>query len=258
MSRLRINFFLLSLALLVTQQLHAQDKPALASFLQQSQSRGAPPEFVQEVLGEARSLQERGIPAEPFLTKASEGLVKGMSPERIRPAIHKTRQQLEQGDQWVNRAVAAGATMPSPEERRSAISQYQKALMVGVGPAALNNLEKRGKGPWQVSSLARRARNLSLKKYNNLPPDGKSGGWWHRYLSSEKEIQDGIPNKGKLKLKLEKGSSKKPQWKKGEENEKWRLKEKELDDDDGDGRGGGNKGPSTSKGKAKGKGKKNL
>ena len=121
--------------------------PALRSFLARSTAQGVPRDFVLDVLKEARGLEAQGIPAEPYLLKANEGLAKGISPQKIRPALQQTQHRGETAARLVDDAVARGARVESPQSRRKANLQFQSALLNGVSPGELEkNIGKMEKG----------------------------------------------------------------------------------------------------------------
>jgi hypothetical protein len=119
------------------------ESPALSAFLQRSASRGASPDFVLQVLQNAKKMQEKGLPIEPYLLKANEGLAKGVPPQKIFPALSQTQKQLELADHLVQRAVDRGAVVDSPQERQEATLRFQKALLNQIPSNTLERLSDR-------------------------------------------------------------------------------------------------------------------
>lgn len=140
--------------------------PALSAFLARSSASGVSDDFVLGVLQEARNLEARGIPAEPYLLKANEGLAKGIAPEKIAPALRQTRQRGESALEIVDRAVPSAAGLPSAERRR-AILQVQSALLNGKSPSDLEREIKSaapgGKPNW--GQVAQEARALQPRRH---------------------------------------------------------------------------------------------
>jgi hypothetical protein len=246
------------------------DKAALQGFLEQSRRRGASPEFVQEVLGEARRMEARGLPSGPYLLKASEGLAKGVEPTRMRPALGETERRIQTADDLVKRAVSRGATVRSPEDRREATLRMQRALLNQVSPRALERLGDAmtaKPGRVDVGQIGEAASELSRKQYSNRPKGSEKSGWWGSWKKDsdrdgdherdrkkdqekrkEKKAKElGSGDKGEKKedggaWKRKSGDDKGPKWKSSPEG--------------GQGNSSGKGGSSGFGGSGKGKGKK--
>lgn len=111
--------------------------PALTSFLQQSTARNTDPAVTYQVLKNARRLQARGLPTEPYLLKANEGLAKGVSPQRLKLGLGRTQRQTEMAGRLVDRAIARGAVVDSPQARRKTVQEFQWALLNQTSPRDL-------------------------------------------------------------------------------------------------------------------------
>ncbi len=121
--------------------------PALGAFLAKSSAQGVPRDFTLGVLKEARALEARGIPSEPYLLKANEGLAKGIPPEKIAPALRQTRRRGETAAALVDRTVPGEAAEFKSPARRRAILQVQSALLNGSSPAELEKgLQRKARG----------------------------------------------------------------------------------------------------------------
>lgn len=134
--------------------------PALSAFLAKSAASGVPRDFTLGVLKEAQALEARGIPSEPYLLKANEGLAKGVPPAKLEPALRQSRQRGERAAALVDRAVPDGAADLRSPARRAAILQVQSAMLNGKSPAELEKgLRAKAKGDkltWeQIGSEAR-------------------------------------------------------------------------------------------------------
>jgi len=112
-----------------------QGGPALLSFLNYSAARSAPPDFVYQVLKNARSLQDQGLPPSPYLLKANEGLAKGVPHQKMAPILKETQDQTLRAGRWVDQAVARGWKVKSPGQRRRLAQEYQWALLNQIPPA---------------------------------------------------------------------------------------------------------------------------
>src|SRR4029453_3993972 len=142
-----------------------EESPAAAAFLEKSTRKGAPRDFTEKVLNEAKALRDRGLPAEPYLLKASEGLAKGAPPERIGGALQKTRRQTEEAESFVNRTLQRKGLSSPPEEKRGAISNFQKALFLNQPPPRrlekwIDAEEGPGKSKPSLDQLGKGAREL--------------------------------------------------------------------------------------------------
>lgn len=134
--------------------------PALSAFLAKSATAGVPRDFILGVLREAQTLEARGIPSEPYLLKANEGLAKGVPPAKLEPALRQTRQRGESAAALVDRAVPDGVADLRSPARRAAILQVQSAMLNGKSPAdlekGLRSKAKGGKLSWEeIGSEAR-------------------------------------------------------------------------------------------------------
>ncbi|MCC6272430.1 MAG: hypothetical protein IT572_03085 [Deltaproteobacteria bacterium] len=137
--------------------------PALGAFLAKSATAGVPRDFTLEVLKEAQALEARGIPSEPYLLKANEGLAKGVPPAKLEPALRQTRQRGESAAALVDRAVPGGVADLRAPARRAAILQVQSAMLNGKSPAdlekGLRSKAQGGKLSWEeIDSEARSLR----------------------------------------------------------------------------------------------------
>ena len=104
--------------------------PALQAFMQRSRQGQVDPAFASEVLRGAKALEDQGLPAEPYLLKANEGLAKRVAPPKILPALGETGTRIRSAAELIDGTVARGASA-TPESRRQAILQLQSALMSG-------------------------------------------------------------------------------------------------------------------------------
>lgn len=114
--------------------------PALLGFLQKSGQQGADPDFVYGVLGEARRLQDRGLPPDSYLLKANEGLAKGISPAGMDPALNRTRRETEMAGSLVAEAQGRGWSFQNPGERLRTIQEFQWALLNQTPSSVLRRL----------------------------------------------------------------------------------------------------------------------
>lgn len=142
-----------------TARLHSGG-PALLNFLEKSGKGKSDPQLTMEVLQNANRLQEEGLPVDPYLLKANEGLAKGVAPQKIAPALVKTEKQIRTAGKWVQESDWEQRGDFSPLQRRQIIQEYQWALLNGVPPSRLeewNRGWKDQKGPprkWQKSLRA--------------------------------------------------------------------------------------------------------
>lgn len=143
--------------------------PALGAFLQKSAQRGVDPNFVYGVLQNARELDERGLPTEPYLLKANEGLAKGIPPTQIRPALEGTRRWTERAESLVDGAQARGLVFSNPQQRRLAIQEYQWVLMREGPYPGPGNMKA-----WKGGQLHPKNHKHSDKMY----PGGPQGRPW--------------------------------------------------------------------------------
>lgn len=104
--------------------------PALQTFLRRSREDQVDPAFASEVLTKAKALEEQGLPAEPYLLKANEGLAKRIPPKKMEPALQNTDGQIRSAAGLADDAVKRGASA-SPEARRRAILQFQSEMKAG-------------------------------------------------------------------------------------------------------------------------------
>ncbi|MFO1518730.1 MAG: hypothetical protein U1F57_03555 [bacterium] len=119
-----------------------EEKPFAQSFIEKAQRKGSDPRFMMEVLGQAKSMRDQGLPAEPYLLKANEGLAKGVAAPQMLPALRNTQKQTETAGDLVHRALERGAVSPSPQSQRQAVLNYQRALLNQVPSSALQKLSE--------------------------------------------------------------------------------------------------------------------
>jgi len=141
--------------------------PALSAFLAKSQASGVPRDFTLGVLKEAQALEARGIPSEPYLLKANEGLAKGVPPAKLEPALRQTRQRGESAAALVDRSAPGQAANLRSPARRAAILQVQSAMLNGKSPAelekGLQSKAKGGKLSWE--EIGSEARSLQPRRH---------------------------------------------------------------------------------------------
>lgn len=116
---------LLLLALLASPAYGQQ--PDLAAGLSQ---RGAPPAFARAVSQLAARAQADGLPAEPLVDKAFEGLAKGYAPDRILPVLQALATGLQEG-----RTAVVSAKLPHPPG--ALVAAAAEALARGIGRAGI-------------------------------------------------------------------------------------------------------------------------
>src|SRR4030095_10526254 len=153
-----------------------EESPAAAAFLEKSSRKGASREFTVKVLEEAKRLRDRGLPAEPYLLKASEGLAKGTPPAKIGGALEKTRKHTKKAEALVNRPIERRGLSSSPAAKREAILNFQKALYLNqTPPRRLEKLIDSEEGPEKtklsLEKLGKAAREISKTKREPSSPD---------------------------------------------------------------------------------------
>lgn len=218
---MRKLLLIMILALLGTNVAHAQpgidpardaaewgdDAPAARAFLEQSRAKGVSQEFVNEVLGQARDMQAKNLPVGPYFSKASEGLVKGVPPQKIRPALAATRGRIQTADGLVDRAIQKGAAPGSPEVRRAATLRMQNAMLNQISPKALERMEDslsaNRRGRFDVDEIGRGASELSRKQYNNLSKGKGNKGYWREMSEKNKRDAEGGKRKEEHERKPE-------------------------------------------------------
>lgn len=120
--------YLQSLALL------GEASPALGAFLSRAQQGGVEAKFRDHVILEAQDIQRRGMPAEPYLLKANEGLAKRVGVTQMSSALKRTRGQTVEAARWVDQEIVRGAGVTSPRDRLETIQVYQSVLATGGTP----------------------------------------------------------------------------------------------------------------------------
>ena len=151
-----------------------EESPAAAAFLEKASRKGASRDFTVKVLEEGKRLRERGLPAEPYFLKASEGLAKGAPPARIGGALENTRKQTEQAETLVNRAIQRRDLASSPAGKREAVLNFQRALSLNqTPPRRLEKLidEQDASGKPSLEKLGKAAREISKTKAVFSPSD---------------------------------------------------------------------------------------
>lgn len=171
-----------------------EPSPALQGFLAQSRQRGASPEFVRQVVGEAQSLKFHNLPVEPYLLKANEGLAKKISPAHITPALGQTRRRTEVAGRLVDQALLGSGHPPSQQERFQAIRDFQGALQGGVPPEELARLREKKRSLQEIDREAR-ALAATLEAKGSTEQVTKSPG-----KPSEKSKENSDKNKKKDKI----------------------------------------------------------
>lgn len=191
--------------------------PALQAFLKRSREGQVDPQFTAEVLGRAKALEDQGLPAEPYLLKANEGLAKRVPPKRMAPALEAATARTRSAAALADEAMMRGATA-SPEARRQAILQFQSELMSGRSQADLEKAVQAGFSKGRKPSLSDLAEEVSQPglgkkekaKAPNLPAPPNSP-------ALEKPSKAVAPAK-------EKPEKKAPQGSQGSEKERGRSK----------------------------------
>jgi len=167
-----------------------EDKPFAQGFYQKAMERQADPQWVAEVLGRAKQMREQGLPTAPYFLKANEGLTKKVPPRKILPALNKTQRQTQSADRLVKQAVSRGATVPSPQSKRQAILDYQRALWNKV---PVNKLKALSQGidprtrPVGINQLGKAANDLQGFKKIRLSHEDIQKGWEKRGKGRYKE-----------------------------------------------------------------------
>lgn len=184
--------------------------PALTSFLNHSNRRGSDPVFVQGVLTNAKTLQDQGLPTGPYFLKADEGLMKGIPPHRMQPALRQTQQQTFLAGHFADQAIRRGWVQDTPWMRQDLTQRYQWALLNGVPPGQLNRMNRgfRPLGPPSANfiQLNQELRNLSAHPRSHWKWDddfekgqkGQQPGWNHSE-KGWKDKQGHGPEKAKYK-----------------------------------------------------------
>lgn len=113
-----------------------EDSPALKALVEREAEDPSSRELILEAFRGAKELQSQGLPTEPYLLKANEGLAKGMSPKKILPALQESRHRMETAAAVVDSVSPKGAGL-SPQARQRAILEMQGALLNGVSPRQL-------------------------------------------------------------------------------------------------------------------------
>jgi hypothetical protein len=126
--------------------------PALQAFLKRSREGQVDPQFTAEVLNRAKALEDQGLPAEPYLLKANEGLAKRVPPKQMAPALEATTARTRSAAALADEAMKRGATA-SPQARRQAILQFQSELMAGRSQGDLEKAIQAGFSKGRKPSL---------------------------------------------------------------------------------------------------------
>src|SRR5262245_16135260 len=142
-------------------EIFGEEKPFAEAFVQKATRQGADPAFITDVLGRAKQMQEQGLPVQPYFLKANEGLAKKMPPPQISSALDGTQKQTEQAKTFVDRAVERGATVPSPQAKREAILNFQRALLNETPPEQLQKLSDEAGPKVSIDQLGDSARPRS-------------------------------------------------------------------------------------------------
>jgi len=162
---------------------------ALASFLNHSAKQKSDPIFVQQVLYQAKGLQDRGFPTRPYLLKADEGLSKGIPPGRINRALKTTQRQTFTAGRFANQAIAKGWVHDSAQVRRELTQRYQWALLNGVPPGQLNRMNHQfHASPGKAANLSRLNQDLREITYY---PGSKTWHWDEDFEKVQKGKQPG-------------------------------------------------------------------
>ncbi|MCE9625472.1 MAG: hypothetical protein K8R69_08495 [Deltaproteobacteria bacterium] len=119
------------------------ESPALKALLAREAANPSSRDLVLETLRGAKELKSQGLPPEPYLLKANEGLAKGLPPEKILPAMQESRRRTETAAGLVDSA-SAKETGLSPQARQKAILEMQGALLNGVSPHDLEKALRNG------------------------------------------------------------------------------------------------------------------
>lgn len=134
--------------------------PALQAFLQRSREGQVDPQFTAEVLNRAKALEDQGLPAEPYLLKANEGLAKKVPSKQMAPALEATTARTRSAASLADEAMKRGATA-SPQARRQAILQFQSELMTGRSQGDLEKAIQSGFSKGGKPSLSELAEEVA-------------------------------------------------------------------------------------------------
>jgi len=156
---------------------------ALASFLNQSAARNTPTPFTNQVLLNAKDLQNQGLPTSPYLLKAGEGMVKGVPPRRIQTALKKTYRQTRVAGGLTDQAVQAGWVEDSPTVRQQLFQDYRWALASGIPPYQLQKFNSR------FPATSKKSQNLQQLNQYLWTMTEKPG--WNPFPASKGPIPQG-------------------------------------------------------------------
>ena len=208
-------FFALAPGLAAAEEAPGANGSALRAFLARSSDPSVPRDFVANVLQEARDLEARGIPSEPYLLKANEGLAKGIAPAKITPVLGQTRRREEAAAAWVDR-MGEGSPEKDASARRAAILQVQAAMLNGASvkdlEKALRSSEKRDRPSWE--GIEAKARDMQPRRHvlvgsGAVQPISESPSTHRHPVKDPLGISDQTTEKASTKSKaVEKGHEK--------------------------------------------------
>jgi hypothetical protein len=154
--------------------------PALQAFLKRSREGQVDPAFASEVLSRAKALEDQGLPTEPYLLKANEGLAKKVGAKRMAPALDQTVSRTR------NAAAIVDKSTPgvSADSRRRAILQVQSGLMSGRSEAELEKTLRSHVKPSKVPDLPDLESHSGSEK-----PSKKTPGFEKRELKAKSKSE---------------------------------------------------------------------
>lgn len=155
-----------------------EEKTFAQGFYQKAMERQTDPQWTMEVLGRAKLMRDQGLPTQNYFLKASEGLTKRVPPTKILPALNKTQTQTESASHLVDDAISRGALVPSPQAKREAILNYQRALLNDVPPSTIQKLSDRLTDPRskiRIDQLGQSVREFPKFKKGSLSEDEAFG-----------------------------------------------------------------------------------
>ncbi len=121
-------------------QTDLQSSPAFQALVQRRDRGEVPANFVSEVEKEAGQLQAKGLPVEPYLLKANEGIAKRVPPKKIYPALKTSKQQTEIAGELFEKAAEKEGFQGNSKNREEGILRVQRELMTGKKPSKVEYL----------------------------------------------------------------------------------------------------------------------
>jgi hypothetical protein len=126
-----------------SQSLNPEESPALQALLHRQEKGEASKEFVSQVVHEAEGLRSKGLPAEPFLLKANEGIAKQASPKKISKALNRSKVQTELAGELFQKVEKKEGGQIDRQKREKEIQYFQRELMIGKKPAKVERLAEK-------------------------------------------------------------------------------------------------------------------